>query len=164
MAWADRLRAARNFYAISQESMAAKLGVNYRTYQGYEIGVSRPKAEIIETMVFLGFSPTWLLTGKGAMRGEANRWPLHLGVIPPLDESLLGRITEGISQAYAEADEVIGAFELGCQAARMMNDLMVAYPDPDDRVTGLVALLTVLRRELRTPVGIDSFINQSAQA
>jgi phage repressor protein C with HTH and peptisase S24 domain len=66
--WAERLKEARSYFRDTQEAMAARLGVSYRTYQGYETGVAAPKLEIIGRLVELGFNPDWLLRGEAPMR------------------------------------------------------------------------------------------------
>jgi len=70
--WAERLKQARGFYAESQEAMAARLGVPYRTYQGWENSVAPPKAEALNRLVELGFSADWLLRGLLPMRRPAG--------------------------------------------------------------------------------------------
>jgi phage repressor protein C with HTH and peptisase S24 domain len=66
--WAERLKEARRYFRDTQEAMAARLGVSYRTYQGYESGVAAPKLDIIGRLVELGFNPDWLLRGEAPMR------------------------------------------------------------------------------------------------
>lgn len=72
LGWAERLKEARGFYDDSQEQMAARLGVPYRTYQGWENRVSPPKAEALNRLVELGFSADWLLRGRPPMRRQTG--------------------------------------------------------------------------------------------
>jgi len=70
--WAGRLQEARGFYDDSQKGMAARLGVPYRTYQGWENSVAPPKAEALNRLVELGFNADWLLRGRPPMRRQSG--------------------------------------------------------------------------------------------
>lgn len=72
MGWAARLKEARGFYDDSQKQMAARLGVPYRTYQGWENRVAPPKPEALNRLVELGFSADWLLRGVQPMRRQTG--------------------------------------------------------------------------------------------
>ena len=53
--------------------MAGILGINYRTYQNYEVGRSDIGWDALSALAKLGFDANWLLTGEGEMkRGEVG--------------------------------------------------------------------------------------------
>jgi transcriptional regulator with XRE-family HTH domain len=159
MSWPDRLKMARDFCGESQQGMAVRLGVPYRTYQGYEIGNSEPKSKVLERLVELGFSSHWVLTGTGPLRAEelagapAAR-PSHSAM--QLDEELSARVVDGISRLYKAENVGLSAMDLGRMAARLYADLVNAYDDPAERQVGLKLALEQLRRELRAPVETGS--------
>ncbi|MGK2740569.1 S24 family peptidase [Tepidicaulis sp. LMO-SS28] len=68
MPLAERLRTARKMLNLSSTDMAAQLSVSRRTWESYERGESDPKASILEWLIENGFSPDWLLLGKGPRR------------------------------------------------------------------------------------------------
>lgn len=69
---AERLKEARKSLGLNASEMADRVGLAARrSWESYERGQSTPKSEILEKLVELGFSPDWLLTGEGTMRGES---------------------------------------------------------------------------------------------
>ncbi len=63
-----RLRELRIHLGLSQERFAEIIGVNLRTYRGYEINKRRVPAELLGAIFnATGISARWLLTGKGPL-------------------------------------------------------------------------------------------------
>jgi transcriptional regulator with XRE-family HTH domain len=147
MSWADRLKDARNFYGMSQEDMAARLEVSYRTYQGYEQGASEPKAAVLERLVSLGFSGQWLLTGQGEMRGESTA-PAPASKV--VDEDLNGLLIEAVAAAYAAAGIKAGPREWGRVAAEIYNDIASVATSRDVWEEAIQIAALQLRRRLQT--------------
>lgn len=62
----DRVTAAREAAALSDESFARKLGVKLRTVQSWEQDLGEPRANKLQMMAgMLNVSMRWLLTGEG---------------------------------------------------------------------------------------------------
>lgn len=159
MAWPERLKTARRFYGESQESMAVRLDVPYRTYQGYENGISEPKAKVLERLVELGFNGNWLLTGSEPMRTDQGTFQpptIQAAARLDLDEELNARVVDGISRLYKEERVGLAPMDLGRLAARMYADLVNACDDPNDRPAALKFALEQLRRQLRAAPGEQS--------
>lgn len=55
-------------------------GASAKTWERYERGENIPKADVLLSLVKLGFDANWILTGQGSMRPAE---------IVPLDEALL---------------------------------------------------------------------------
>ena len=69
----ERLKNVRDSLGKSQTDMAGILGINYRTYQNYEVGRSDIGWDALSALAKLGFDANWLLTGEGEMkRGEVG--------------------------------------------------------------------------------------------
>lgn len=151
MSWPDRLKMARNFYGDSQEEMAARLGVPYRTFQGYEAGASEPKAKILERLVELGFSGQWILSGAGPMRpGVSETAPPVPGSGPvAIDADLVGRVLEEISLIYKEFGWGRSLAQLGSEAAQIAADLATEGQTPEEKGAAVKAAGAMLRRQLR---------------
>jgi len=62
----DRLAGAREAAGLSQEELAARLGVRLETLAGWEDDVADPRANRLQMVAgMLNVSIMWLLTGKG---------------------------------------------------------------------------------------------------
>jgi SOS-response transcriptional repressor LexA len=67
----ERLREARVFLKLSQESLALETGSQRTTVAGYENGISLPRSEFLkELSIKYGINPNWILTGQGSMLNE----------------------------------------------------------------------------------------------
>ena len=67
----SRLKVVRSTLRLGAGDMADRVGLKDRkSWERYERGQNVPKADILETLVGLGFSSEWLLTGEGPMRRE----------------------------------------------------------------------------------------------
>ena len=64
----ERLRVARESLSITQNDMAARLGMSVRGYQDNEQGKRTAKTKVIAEFQKLGIDANWLLTGEGPMR------------------------------------------------------------------------------------------------
>ncbi len=62
----DRVTAAREAAALSDENFARKLGVKLKTVQSWEQDLGEPRANKLQMMAgMLNVSMRWLLTGEG---------------------------------------------------------------------------------------------------
>ena len=62
----DRIAAAREAQALSQKSLAKKLGVATKTLDAWENDLSEPRANRLQMLAgVLNVSMAWLLTGEG---------------------------------------------------------------------------------------------------
>jgi len=75
---AERLKVARESIGKNQKEIADLVGVSYRAWQGYETGENVPGGKIFESLVRLGFSGTWLLTGEGEMKHDGELPASHV--------------------------------------------------------------------------------------
>jgi SOS-response transcriptional repressor LexA len=67
----ERLRKARTFLGLSQESLALETGSQRTTVAGYENGISLPRSEFLkELSTKYGINPNWILTGQGNMLND----------------------------------------------------------------------------------------------
>ncbi len=63
--FADRFRAKRTELAVSQQAMAAKLGVSLATIQNYEAGKMPSAENLVAISQTFGCTTDWLLMGDG---------------------------------------------------------------------------------------------------
>ena len=68
MSLGERMKIARESTGKGQKEMAQLCNASYRMWQAYEVNDNQPKAEVIESLVKLGFNANWLLTGEGEMK------------------------------------------------------------------------------------------------
>lgn len=62
----DRITAAREAVGLSQEDLAARLGVRLRTIRAWEDDLAEPRANKLQMLAgLLNVSIRWLLTGEG---------------------------------------------------------------------------------------------------
>jgi len=62
----DRLAAARDAAGLSQDNLAQRLGVRFKTVRDWENDVKEPRANRLQMLAaLLGVSLRWLLTGVG---------------------------------------------------------------------------------------------------
>ncbi|MGR3467174.1 MAG: helix-turn-helix domain-containing protein [Shimia sp.] len=62
----DRIAAARDAIGLSQEELAARLGVKFKTVVGWEEDRAEPRANRVSMLSgVLGVSMPWLITGTG---------------------------------------------------------------------------------------------------
>ena len=118
----SRLKQARASLGINQQEMAAAIGGNFRSWQGYEAGKSIPGGKVFAALVRLGFNGTWLLTGEGPMRaGDAMPDTQEVGM-------------ETVLQAYRMVEE---------WAARQKQ---AVSPDKKERLVRYMCSIVAKRR------------------
>lgn len=62
----DRVAAAREAAHMSQKDLARRLGVAFKTVEGWENDISEPRSNKLQTLSgILNVSMSWLLTGEG---------------------------------------------------------------------------------------------------
>lgn len=72
MAYTDRMKAARLARHLTQEQLAARIGVKKPTYNGYEKGNSEPSMQtLVRIMDALGLDPNELFRDELAARGDS---------------------------------------------------------------------------------------------
>lgn len=141
-AFAERLIAARG--AMSRADFAAGLGLPLTTVAGWERGVSFPPPEaLVRISEMFQVSLDWLIAGRAT--------PFS-GLLPPMiDEGLLARIQEVLYATAAEEGVVMEPQRHGRIAARIYSDLVRVFDTPEERLTGLRALLPQVRRDVCKP-------------
>ena len=108
----DRIAAAREAQALSQKSLAKKLGVASKTLDAWENDLSEPRANRLQMLAgVLNVSIPWLLTGEG----EGLDAPGDLGVDQGLNE-LMSEMRVLRTQMTQAADR-IGVLEKRLRAA-----------------------------------------------
>jgi len=60
----ERLRSERDALKLTQDAMAARLGIPKRTYCAYEAGETAPSAKLLAALAGRGIDVAYLLTGK----------------------------------------------------------------------------------------------------
>jgi transcriptional regulator with XRE-family HTH domain len=83
----DRIRYLRKKVGLSQDEVAAKIGLNFGTYQKWEYG-QRPSYKNLQKIIgFYNCNESWLLTGEGYPFGKVlKKIPpneLHIGTMHP---------------------------------------------------------------------------------
>ena len=84
----DRLAGAREQAGLTQDTLAAKLGVKLTTLTAWENDVKEPRANRLQMLSgMLGVSLSWLMTGRGdGPQGPVGAEPLSREVVDLLAE------------------------------------------------------------------------------
>ncbi len=105
----DRLAGAREAAGLSQEELAARLGVRLETLAGWEDDVADPRANRLQMVAgMLNVSIMWLLTGEGEGLD---------GPVEPMAEQALETVRETVTEIRAirsvleELDTRLGRLE-----------------------------------------------------
>lgn len=137
--FAERLIAARG--ATTRADFAARLGLPLTTVAGWERGVSFPPPEaLVRISEMFQVSLDWLIAGRAR--------PFTETALPSVDEGLLARIQEVLYATAAEEGVVMEPQRHGRIAARIYSDLVRVFDSPEERLTGLRALLPQVRRDV----------------
>lgn len=140
---AERLKALRASWRLSQAEIAERMGVSLRSYQSYEQAIYKPKAEDIARLAEHGVDLNWLLTGDGGMfRGQ--REPAPMVAEPVINADVLARIADGVSGVFRQLNQT-------ARPADIVRLAVEIYPDVADLTdeAELRGALTVLLRHLR---------------
>lgn len=98
----DRVAAAREVTGLSQNELAARLGVKDKTIRAWENDTAEPRANKLQMLAgVLNVSMRWLLTGEG----EGVLAPDEGGV-PPEFTALLAEMRELRGQAATLAERI----------------------------------------------------------
>lgn len=155
---AQRFREMRGKLGFErQEDFAKSLGRSRNSISAYERGQAAPDGETLMRLAQLGVNIQWLLTGQGAMRAGDDSLPaiaVAAGAAP-LDEDLMAAIADGVAQTYKQEGARLSEGDKGRLIARIHNDLVAAYDDPDERKIGLKVALQQLRRDLQAAPTAD---------
>lgn len=109
----DRVSAAREALAMSEEDLARRLGVKLKTVRAWEEDLSEPRANKLQMLAgVLNVSFRWLLTGEG----DGLDAPGAVGDIAPEVSQLLTEIRQ-IRGQMANAAERLGVLEKRLQLA-----------------------------------------------
>ncbi len=99
----DRMAAAREVTGLSQQDLAARLGVKDKTIRAWENDTAEPRANKLQLLAgILNVSMRWLLTGEG----EGISAPEDLGEVAPDVLALLAEMRELRGQAGTLADRI----------------------------------------------------------
>ncbi len=88
----ERVGAVRAHFALSQTTMAQRLGISLRAHQNYERGEREVPVVLVHALYeTFRVDPVWLLTGSGSMMlAEDQR--------KRLDQALLDRVVEAVAK------------------------------------------------------------------
>lgn len=118
----SRLRQIRQILGKTQKGIASDVGVSEATWQRLE-GGALPTGETLLGIAKLGFSPTWVLLGTGAMRLD------DVAPVAPVAPGLLYRAVDigRLDAAFREALErcSIAPAELGDTSALMLLTVLL---------------------------------------
>ena len=64
----ERLCYLRSSVGLTQQNMAKRIGISYRTWQDYEAAKSSPNSKTLEQLAKMGFNVNWILIGEGPIR------------------------------------------------------------------------------------------------
>lgn len=67
MSIGDRIKQWRGDKNLKQDQASSLLGIKFSTYQKYEMDISKPGADALESFANAGINVNWLLTGQGPM-------------------------------------------------------------------------------------------------
>ncbi|MGE4281815.1 MAG: helix-turn-helix domain-containing protein [Magnetospirillum sp.] len=140
--FAQRLIQARG--KASRADIARALCCPLETLGNYERGRTFPDQEMLGRLKeVLGVSLDWLITGKGAMRGDGPESNDRDG----LDEGFFTQIVDGIVDALRGLGQPAEARAVAMQAATWYNDLKATCGTDDERMLGLRVMLRRLSRQ-----------------
>ena len=64
----ERLCFLRDSVGLTQQNIAKRIGISYRTWQDYEAAKSSPNSKTLEQLARMGFNVNWILTGEGPIK------------------------------------------------------------------------------------------------
>lgn len=107
----DRVAAARRALGLTQDQMAAKLGIKLKTLHAWEDDISEPRANKLQMLAgLLNVSIIWLLTGEGeGVNDPWNQVAENASDIPDLVE-VISEI-RGVRSEYARLGERLARLE-----------------------------------------------------
>lgn len=118
---ADRFKALREKWGLSQMDMASRLGIARNTWQRHEKG-ELPNGETLQRLAEQGVNIQWLLTGHGSMMiGDPSATPAEGSpTLAPstdqagdIDDELMARVVDTIARAYKDAGVALAPMDLG---------------------------------------------------
>ncbi|WP_323766812.1 helix-turn-helix domain-containing protein [Antarctobacter sp.] len=99
----DRLAAAREAAGMTQETLAKRLGVKFKTVQAWEDDFSEPRANRLNMLAgVLNISIVWLITGEG----DGLPDPSDEDALTPDVNAILTEIRALRGQFRAQADKL----------------------------------------------------------
>lgn len=163
----SRLRQVREELSFAQKSMSSKLGLGPSTWQKIELGHNMPSGETLLRVAELGFSPSWILTGKGRMHLDDSDTDHgdHLGEgifskdgFRSPSQDLLAKVLATIIQSYRDEGEQISPVDMARLAADKYAAILMTSQYPAEQLV-MVRLFEV---ELRKQVH-DARVNRDAR-
>jgi len=162
---ANRLRMARADTKCSQAEFAPKVGLSLSALKRIELGHNVPSGETLLGYARLGFSPSWILTGDGAMllrgshsgvsekgttRGDARPTaaPAFEGSVA-LDDDLFRAVRKLVAQVHADERVRLPQEALFEEVVRWYKEVWARGEDSAERLTQMGWLETRLRKELQ---------------
>jgi transcriptional regulator with XRE-family HTH domain len=122
--FSERLNKIRRHFKLSQEQMAEKLGIPFRTYQRMESGEGeKVNRHVLETYAMNGVNLNWLFTGEG---------PMFINIATE-ESDLVGVVLGG-----ADKDEVVNRFEgMDAEISAMKSEFETKLKDLRSRLARL---------------------------
>lgn len=135
------------------DELSRKTAIPRSTLESYLTGDSEPKASRLAAIAqAAGVSLDWLVLGSEPMRPGEGPPPVGVvdaGVPAHTDETLMGRLVDGITAAYKDHGAAIAPLHLGQLAARLHNEVIAVAEEPEDYPGAVKMRLAQLRQELR---------------
>lgn len=142
----ERLRTLRDFWKITQDTMAERMGVVPRSYKNYEYNDRGPKASDLAGLGAYGVNLNWLLTGAGEM--FENNASASAAAI---DGDLMGLVLEAVKAIYKAENARICDRDAGKLAAQIYAEalpLTGGSTDLEDRKAAIRLATVKLRNSL----------------
>ncbi len=148
---ADRIRICAHLVGSGDE-LARKAGLARRTLENYLNGREPQASRLLAIAKAAGVSLDWLVGGDGEMSppqpAQSSSEMVASQPAQPLDEELMGRITDAISRLYKDERVSLAPIDLGRLAARKYGEVVAATDDPAERLAMLKLITVQLRTEL----------------
>lgn len=146
MSFGIRLEEFRTSKGWTQLQIASAIGVSLRTYSRYINGGGTPNLAHLERLAELGADVSWLLAGDLASSQTSNTG----GSRSPLDQELMGRVTDAIARLYKEERVSLAPVDLGRLAAQRYSEIVEATEDDGERYAMIKLVVQQLRQDLRS--------------
>lgn len=143
---ADRIRKCAEIVGSGDE-LSRISGIPRRTLENYLTGREPQASRLAAIAKAAGVSLDWLVTGDEYGRPQ----PQSLAAMPiaPIDDELMGRVTDAVARLYKDERVGLPAIDLGRIAARKYAEIVAATDDAAERLAMIKLVTTQLRAELR---------------
>lgn len=142
----DRAKSVRNDLGMSQQDMAAKLGISLRAWQNMERDEGTPSGETLIQFEKIDINPGWVLTGLGPR--STKEQDQSLLAPPEVDIVLFQQLGDAVQAVFIECKQRPPQRAILAETANLYNELLALVKDvKDEAVTK--ALIPVLRSRFK---------------